>query len=255
MPPYVMPKYVLTYMDAKEFAYIIDSISVLVEEASFVLRSDGLFLRALDASRTAMVDLSMPKEAFEEFPEVEEEVKLGFNFKDLKKLLRRVKKGDKISLEIEESRVKVKLVGKSVRSITLPMIEVVSEELPTPKVVFTALVKTSSDVLASAVKDADAVADEVKFEANEDAFVISAASDKGEVEVRLDKGSELVYEFDVKEPASARYSLEYLVDIVSKASKISDIATVELATAKPVLLTFDIPAGGRIAYYVAPRVE
>ena len=63
-----MPKYVLTYMDAKEFAYIVDSVAVLVEEASFVLRSDGLFLRALDASRTAMVDLSMPKEAFEECP-------------------------------------------------------------------------------------------------------------------------------------------------------------------------------------------
>lgn len=81
----------LTYIDAKEFAYIIDSISVLVEEGSFVIRNDGLYLRALDASRTAMVDLVLPKEAFEEFPEVEE-IKIGLNFKDLKKLLRRVKK-------------------------------------------------------------------------------------------------------------------------------------------------------------------
>ena len=67
-----MSKYVLTYLDAKEFAYIVDSISVLVEVASFVVRGDGLFLRALDASRTAMVDLSIPKEAFEEFPEVDQ---------------------------------------------------------------------------------------------------------------------------------------------------------------------------------------
>ncbi|MEZ0319527.1 MAG: DNA polymerase sliding clamp [Pyrobaculum sp.] len=250
-----MSKPVLTYMDAKEFAYIVDSISVLVEEAAFVIRPDGLFLRALDASRTAMVDLTMPKEAFEEFPETEGEIKMGLSFKDLKKLLSRVKKGDKISFEIEESRVRIKLVGKSVRSVTLPLIEVVAEEIPTPKVVYTALVKTSSDVLASAVKDADAIADEVKFEANEEAFVISATSDKGEVEVRLDRNSELVYDFDVKEPASARYSLEYLVDIVSRTSKISDIVTVEIATAKPVLLTFDIPQGGRIAYFVAPRVE
>ncbi|MGC8994046.1 MAG: proliferating cell nuclear antigen (pcna) [Pyrobaculum sp.] len=249
-----MSKPVLTYMDAKEFAYIIDSISVLVEEASFVVRGDGLYLRALDASRTAMVDLIMPKEAFEEFPEVEE-LRFGLNLKDLKKLLRRVKKGDKISMEFEEGRLRIKLVGKSVRSITLPSIEVVGEELPTPKVVYTAMVKTASDILASAIKDADAVADEVKFDATEEAFVISATSDKGEVEVRLEKNSELVYEFDVKEPASARFSLEYLVDIVSRSSKISDIVTVELATAKPVHLTFDIPAGGKIAYFVAPRVE
>ncbi len=250
-----MSKYVLTYLDAKEFAYIVDSISVLVEEASFVIRSDGLFLRALDASRTAMVDLSIPKEAFEEFPEVDQELRVGLNFKDLKKILRRIKKGDKISMEVEEGRVRIKLVGKSVRSVTLPSIEVVTEDLPTPKVVYTATVKTASDVLTTAVKDADAVADEVKMEANEEAFIISASSDKGEVEVRLDKNSELVYEFDVKEPASAKYSLEYLVDIAGKTSKISDIVTIELATAKPLLLSFDIPAGGKISYYLAPRVE
>ncbi|ABL87616.1 monomeric archaeal DNA polymerase sliding clamp [Pyrobaculum islandicum DSM 4184] len=249
-----MSKHILTYLDAKEFAYIVDSISVLVEEASFIVRSDGLYLRALDASRTAMVDLSIPKEAFEEFPEVEE-LRIGLNFKDLKKVLRRIKKGDKISMEIEEGRVRIKLVGKSVRSITIPTIEVVSEDLPTPKVVFTAMVKTASDVLASAVKDADAIADEIKFEANEEALLMKASSDKGEVEVKLDKNSELVYEFDVKEPASARYSLEYLVDIVGKTSKISDIVTIELATAKPLLLTFDIPAGGKISYFLAPRVE
>jgi proliferating cell nuclear antigen len=250
-----MSKYVLTYLDAKEFAYIVDSISVLVEEASFVVRGDGLFLRALDASRTAMVDLSIPKEAFEEFPEVDQELRVGMNFKDLKKILRRIKKGDKISMEVEEGRVRIKLIGKSVRSVTLPSIEVVGEELPTPKVVYTAMVKTASDVLATAVKDADAVADEVKMEANEEAFVISASSDKGEVEVRLDKNSELVYEFDVKEPASARYSLEYLLDIVGKTSKISDIVTIEFATAKPLFLSFDIPAGGKISYFLAPRVE
>ncbi|ACB40604.1 proliferating cell nuclear antigen (pcna) [Pyrobaculum neutrophilum] len=249
-----MSKHVITYLDAKEFAYIVDAVSVLVEEANFVVRSDGLYLRALDPSRTAMVDLSIPKEAFDEFPEVEE-LRVGVNFKDLKKILRRVKKGDKISMEVEEGRIRIKLVGKSVRSITLPSIEVVGEELPTPKVVYTAMVKTASDVLASAIKDADAVADEVKFEANEEALVIGATSDKGEVEVRLDKNSELVYEFDVKEPASARYSLEYLVDMVGRTSKISDIVTIELATAKPLLLTFDIPAGGKIAYFLAPRVE
>jgi proliferating cell nuclear antigen len=249
-----MSRRALTYLDAKEFVYIVDAISVLVEEAALAVRQDGLYLRALDASRTAMVDLTMPREAFEEFPEAGE-LRVGINFKELKKIIRRVKKGDKVSLEFEEGRIKVRLVGKSVRSITLPSIEVVGEELSTPKVTFTAMVKTASDVLAGAMRDADAVADEVKFEANEEALVISASSDKGDVEIRLDRNSEFVYEFEVKEPASARYSLEYLVDITSKTAKISDIVTVELATAKPMLLTFDIPAGGRISYYLAPRVE
>lgn len=250
-----MAKYVITYTDAKEWSYILDSIAVLVEEAAFVFRQDGLALRSLDPSRTAMVDLFIPKEGFEEYPELESEIKMGINFKDFRKLLRRLKKGDKISLEIEESKLRVKLIGKSTRSITLPLIETAVEELPTPKVVYTATVKTASDVLSQALKDADAVAESVKFDVDEEALYIRASSDKGEVEVKLDKGGELVYEFDVKEPASATFSLEYLVDIAGKASKVSDIVTIELATAKPISLTFDIPAGGKLTYFVAPHVE
>ncbi|MFB6489804.1 MAG: proliferating cell nuclear antigen (pcna) [Thermoproteus sp. AZ2] len=250
-----MAKYVITYTDAKEWSYILDGIAVIVEEAAFSLRQDGLALRALDPSRTAMVDLFIPKEGFEEYPEVESEVKIGVNFKDFRKLLRRLRKGDKISLELEESKLRVKLIGKSTRSITVPLLEVAAEELPTPKVVYTATVKTASDVLDQAMKDADAVADAVKFDVDEEALYIRASSDKGEVEVKLDKGGELVYEFDVKEPASAVFSLEYLVDITSRASRVSDIATIELATAKPISLTFDIPAGGKLTYFVAPRVE
>ncbi len=248
-----MSKPTLVYTDAKEFVYIIDSISVLVDEAEFIIR-DGLYLRALDASRTAMVDLVIPKESFEEFPEVGE-YRMGLNFKDLKKILRRVKTGDKIAFELGEGKVRIKLVGRSVRSVTLPLVEMISDELPTPKVIYTATVKTTSEVFESAIKDANAVADEVKLEVNEEAFIISAASDKGEVEVKLDKNSEFVYEFNVREPASAKYSLDYLIDIVQKTAKISDIVTVELATAKPLFLTFDIPAGGKISYYLAPRVE
>ncbi|MGC8582197.1 MAG: proliferating cell nuclear antigen (pcna) [Thermoproteus sp.] len=250
-----MAKYTITYSDAKEWSYILDSIAVLVEEAAFVFRQDGLALRSLDPSRTAMVDLFIPKEGFEEYPELQSEVRMGINFKDFRKLLRRLKKGDKISLEIEESKLRVKLIGKSTRSITLPLIEAAAEELPTPKVVYTATVKTASDVLSQALKDADAVADSVKFDVDEEALYIRASSDRGEVEVKLDKGGELVYEFDVKEPASATFSLEYLVDIAGKASKVSDIVTVELATAKPISLTFDIPAGGKLTYFVAPHIE
>lgn len=250
-----MDKYIITYSDAKEWAYIINAIAVIVEEAGLVFRQDGMALRSLDPSRTAMVDLFIPKEGFEEYPELQSELRIGLNFKDFKKLLRRLKKGDKISFEVEESRLRVKLIGKSTRSITLPYLETPAEELPTPKVVYTAMVKTASDVLDQAMKDADAVADTVKFDVDEEALYIRASSDRGEVEVKLDKGGELVYEFDVKEPASASFTLEYLVDITGKASKVSDIVTIELATAKPISLTFDIPAGGKLAYYVAPHIE
>ena len=241
----------VTYPDAKEFSEIINAISALIEEASFTLASDGLKLRALDPSRTAMVDLLIPREAFEEFPEsLSEEVRIGVNFDDFKKLLRRIKKGDKIGMEVSEGKLRVRLIGKASRTMTLPLIDIGAEELPTPKVVYTVLAKVSSDSLNEALKDAD-----VKFDAKDDGLYISASSDKGDVEVKFEKEGEVMFEYDLKEPATAKYSLDYLVDTVSKAYRISDIVTVEFATQKPIALTFEIPMGGKLTYYIAPMIE
>ncbi len=84
---------------------------------------------------------------------------------------------------------------------------------------------------------------------------MSASSDKGDVEVKFEKEGEVMFEYDLKEPATAKYSLDYLVDTVSKAYRISDIVTIEFATQKPIALTFEIPMGGKLTYYIAPMIE
>jgi len=246
----------IIYSDAKEFTYIVQSIAVLIEEAAFTITNEGIRLRAIDSSRTAMIDLFMPREAFEEYPsDLSEEIRVGVNFDDLKKILKRVKKGDRIGLEISEGKVKVKLIGKATRAVALPIIDVPGEQLPTPKVVFTVTAKVSSDALKEAMKDADVIADSVKFEAKDDGLYIIASSDRGDLEVKFERESEAMFEYDLKEPATARYSLDYLVDIVSKAYRVSDIAVIEFATTKPIALTFEIPMGGKLTYYIAPMLE
>ncbi len=246
----------LLYSDAKEFVYIVESIAVLLEEAAFTITSEGLKLRAIDSSRSALIDLFMPREAFEEYPsEISEEIRVGVNFSDLKKILKRVKKGDRIALEVSEGKLKVKLIGKATRAVMLPIIDVPVEQLPTPKVVFTVTAKVASDALREAMKDADVIADSVKFEAKDDGLYITASSDRGDLEVKFERDSEAMFEYDLKEPASARYSLDYLADIVSKAYRVSDIAVIEFATGKPVSLTFEIPMGGRLTYFIAPMLD
>lgn len=244
----------LVYPSAKEFAYIVDAVAALVDEAEFVVRRDGLYLRMLDMSRTAMVDLAIPREAFEEFPDVEE-LRVGLNLKDLMKILRRIKKGDKIAIEPGEGRVRVKLVGKSTRSVALRPVELIPEEMPRPKFTVAATLRVTSAVLLTMLRDVAVVGDEVRFEASIDAFVAKGVSDRGEVEVRLERGSEFVYGYEVREPASAKYSLDYLLKMAQRGAKISDVATLEFATARPVALTFDLPSGVALTYFLAPRVE
>ncbi|GGP21020.1 DNA polymerase III sliding clamp [Thermocladium modestius] len=245
----------LIYPDAREWAAIVDAIAVLIEEATFSVAQDGLRLRALDPSRTSMVDLFIPKEAFEEYPDVGSEEHIGINFNDLKKVLKRSRKDDKVMLETDNGKLKVKLVGKAARTITMPMLDIGMEQLPTPKVVFTVTAKLASDALDQAIKDVEIIADAIKFEGKEDGIYVKASSDKGDVEVKFEKEGDVMFEYDLKETAAAVYSTDYLADAVARASSISDIVTLEFATQKPIALTFEIPMGGKLAYYIAPRMD
>ena len=243
------------YPDAKEWKYLIASLATLIDEANFVATSEGLKLRALDPSRIAMVDLEMPSEVFEEYEIDEEKIKIGVNFDDLNKVVKRGRADERVMFEVSERRLKVTILGKAERSFALPLIDVYGEELPVPRVTFTVTAKMLSDVLKDALSDASLVSDSVKFRGETDYLLLSARSDRGEVEVRFSMDAGSLIDYEVEEPASAAYSLSYLTDIVKKSAQLTDVTTLKFATNKPISLSFEMPGGGKLTFYLAPRME
>ena len=242
------------FPDARDWKYLIQSLEAIIDEANFVADDEALRLRALDPSRIAMVDLYIPREAFNMY-EVEGEVRIGVNFDDLNKILRRAKKDDRVIMAVEGGRLRITLSGKAERTFSLPLIDIVGEELPTPRVTFDVSAKMLSDTLRDALKDAEMVSDTAKFVGEEAELKIVARSDKGELEAKFSMEAGSLLEYEVKSPATASYSLNYLNDIVGKAYRVSDVVTVEFSTNKPLSLTFDIAGGGVLRYYLAPRME
>lgn len=243
------------FQDARDWRYLMESLNAIVDEASFIMDSEALKLRALDPSRIAMVDLHVPREAFSTYDIGESQVKIGVNFDDLNKVLRRAKTEDKIIFEIEGRRFRIILAGKAERSFSLPLIDVVGEELPTPRVTFDVIAKMLSDTFRDSLKDAEMISDTVKFVGEENILKVIAKSDKGELEAKFSPESGSLIEYEVRQPSTASYSLNYLDDIVSKAYRISEIVTVEFSSNKPLSLSFEIAGGGTLRYYLAPRLE
>lgn len=243
------------FPDARDWRYIIESLETIVEEASFIADGEALRLRALDAARIAMVDLYLPRESFTVYEIDEERARVGVNFEDFNKILRRAKSGDKILCRVAGGRLKVTLAGKADRTFSLPLIDIVGEELPVPRVTFDVTARMVSDTLLDALKDAGLISDSVKFIGEEREMKIQARSDKGEWEAvfSLEKGS--LIDYIVKQPSYSSYSLNYLEDIVSKAYRISDLVTIEFSTNKPLCFTFEIAGGGTLRFFLAPRME
>lgn len=242
------------FPDAREWRYIIESLSTIVDEANFVATESGLSLRALDPGRIAMVELDMPREIFEEY-ETDGEVKIGVNFDDFNKIIKRAKADNKLILEVRENKLIVILQGRVERRFTLPLLDIAGQELPEPKLNLTVMAKMLSDTFRDSLKDASLISESIRLKAMEDRLILQAKSDKGELEAvfTLEAGSLL--DLEITEPAESSYGLDFLEKIVSKAYRISDIITLQFATNMPLSMTFDIAGGGSLKYLLAPRME
>lgn len=250
---YVSFKFAFT--DARLWKNIVDALSSLVDEVVFIADENSLRARAMDPSHVAMVDFELPKAAFNEY-ECSGEVKLGINLEDMSRIMRRAGGGDELELSFypEKNKLNVTFKGTSIRTFKIGLLDLTHEETPVPSIKFNAEIKMTADALKEALKDAEVVSDHVEVEASSEELKITASGDTGGVEVKLDKSSDALLELNVTEESKAMYALSYLMDMM-KATAASDTVTVQFSTSMPIKLEFNIIGGGRLTYWLAPRIE
>ena len=98
---------------------------------------------------------------------------------------------------------------------SLPIIEVEEKEQKIPQLTFPVTIKTKSDILTSAIEDADIVAESVSFIAEQSKFTIEAEGDLNKATVDMKQGEDTNIVSDSKEKVKARYSVEYLKKMVN----------------------------------------
>jgi proliferating cell nuclear antigen len=244
----------LRLADARLWRSLIAAISTLVDEASFTADKWGIRLRAMDPSHIAMVDFEWPKSVFEEYT-CEEETRICVNVNEMLKLLRRIGGDESIELSLEQNRINFVLRGRYTRSFGMSTLAPSTEEIPTPKISFNASARVTTGLLRSVLEDAQTVSDHVNIEFSQSKLTLKASGDVGNVAVEVEKGVEELLSLEVKEPSTATFSLNYLLEIVKMASNLSEVALVELSTDMPIRLSFELPQSGRLQYYLAPRIE
>jgi proliferating cell nuclear antigen len=246
----------LKVADARLLRDMITSISILVDEATFKLDPEGLKLRAMDPSRVAMIDFEWPKTIFEEYV-CDTPAKMCINITELLKLLKRAGKDELVELSLDDKtgRLQVAITGKYSRKFNMPTLEASEEEVPTPKLSFNVRVKATTDGLSQAIEDAQLVSDHVRLEADPEKLVFNAAGDLMGATITIQKGSDTLLELEAKESSKATFSLSYLTEIIKAASATSDIATLEFSSDMPIRLDFQQMKGGKLTFYLAPRIE
>jgi proliferating cell nuclear antigen PCNA len=230
----------------KHFSDVISVISQLVTEVNIKVKADGLSIVALDPVNVAMVIFEMPKTDFDVY-EAEDE-SLAVNLEDLKSVLKRLEKAEKIVLEKTDNMLSIYSKDGIRRKFSLALINLEEEERQKLKLNFTASIEMASDLFANAVEDALIVSDACNFITAKDSFTILASGTLNKSEITFSAD-----EVKISGEGKAKYSLEYL-EKFTKASKIFGKVKLSYKTDSPLQLDFfDDSLAMKLSFILAPR--
>lgn len=232
----------------------IDTISQLIGEGIFNLNKDGISLVATDRAMVAVVKFELKKDAFEDY-KCEKESSIGVNIENLLQILKRAKSSDKLILELDEkkSKLKIEIRGGGIRRFSVPLLDISKGEIPEiDQLDFSAKMQVKTEVIEEGINDADIISDSMIVETENGKLIMKTEGDSSSVRSEIDKDSGLV---EISgDNIKSRYALEYLKKMV-KAGKISEIASLQLGRDFPMKMEFIKPDKVSMGFVLAPRVE
>ncbi|MEM4165409.1 MAG: proliferating cell nuclear antigen (pcna) [Nitrososphaerales archaeon] len=240
---------------AAEWKVVAKAVSTLVEEATFEASAEGISFRAMDPSHVALIDLFWPNSAFERY-ECDKQFRFTVRVAEFSKLLGRADAKDSVEVSSsDEGRLTIKFSNSYTREFTVNLVESTSQPTPLPKITFNAKLLITSSTFQQILSDISVVSDHITIEASKDKVSFAGRSEQGSASATLDRRSPEVLELTLNEPSKATYSIDYLLNI-TKAAASNQPMTLEYSTKMPLKLEFKLgEQGGKIAFYLAPRVE
>ncbi|MBD3191294.1 MAG: proliferating cell nuclear antigen (pcna) [Candidatus Heimdallarchaeota archaeon] len=243
----------LVLADAKVWKNIVESLTLL-DEANFIVSEKGVELRAMDPSRVAMVDFYLPASAFEEY-DCSGTYRLGVNIDEMHQIMARVKSSDLLAVTLEQrGKLVLTFDGAFTRDFGLSLLDLGDEEYPAPTLDHKANIKLTADTFQQVVKDAEIIGSHLHLRATEEGLTLRSSSETKDIKSFISRDSDVVAEFNVREASSAMYSLSYLKEM-ARAIKASKLVLLGFSTSMPIRVEFPIIAGGKIAYYLAPKMD
>ncbi len=247
------------YPAATKFKYIVQTIAKVMDEVPFVATPEGLEVKTLTPDKTTMIVLKLPMTAFEEYEIAEDKKTFVVPADELNRIAKRGTRNDMVELKLneEQRRLEVNFIDKKtgiIRSFYVPLREAIVEELAEPQVELTVVIRMEAEDFKNIINDAKIVSDEVEFIAYDDHIeVISISAQKKYTGVFRIGDPLISLEVRGSTPVRAKYSID-LLKATTKATSAADTATLEYGEALPMRISFDLPSGGILVYWVSPRI-
>lgn len=257
-------------MDAEMFRDLFELMTPLIlTEVQVAIRNDGLYMKQMDESKTAMTEMFVPKTYFVELKAGKRIKVLRLPVSDVKKALTKLAHGDTVRFTVAKNgRLHVEIKGKRLRVFDFPLYEAEAIEKRTPKIPYRVRAKMELEGLLVAIEDAQRIFLKkgrskkkeyyggVQLVTTAMGISVTSKTEDGlySAGTTLTSGWDIMrFEGGVGE--SVMIPVHLLAPVLKAVSKVTNMIQLEYTTDMPLHLIAELPFKGmRLEYWFAPRV-
>jgi len=235
---------------------VFSALTAITNEATIHLNKSRIWCCVTDEPKVSMCYFELlPKFLQSYTPPEEEEERFTINIVDVSKYIKKLGKKEKVIVEFETDKLRIKSIEKELHERTFPTFQHIEEAKPI-SLNYHNRVKITTDAIDRVLSRAGTIAEAVVFELNPDDFIIHLQGNIPSIyyKTTFTKEHESLIKIECNGKAIAKYGLIYLSDIFGACKGITDVVTLEFDNDTPLHINFAV-LFGRLEYWLAPRIE
>jgi len=235
---------------------LFESLKNILSDVNFKADSTGLKLTAVDGTTSAIVNLILYSEKFEEYI-CENSINIGISLASVFKILKGIKNTDTISFTILKSDPNNMVLTcqnsdkRSVIRSKIKLLDMDEKIYNIPDIHFDSYITMPSSDFQTYISDLSNISSEIEIKTNSDNMVMTAKGDFAEQSITINETNDKVA--DKKNENNGVYNIKY-IQLFTKSTNLCGTVEIYLKTNYPLTVLYNVANLGVLKYCLAPIV-
>ena len=244
----------LKTIQASAFKSVFEVLKDILNDVNLYITKDGIKIVTLDTARTALIDLFLPADNFEEYECENEEFIAGINISNTFKLLKPISNNDTLTLEINDrENLNFKIensMKKTTTNFKLKLLEIDEDRIEVPNIQTSVTTVMPSVDFQRICRDMINLSTEIEITRHDNHIVFKCDGDFANQKTDI----ECIDHENFNGKLSGVYSLKYLNLFTKATSMCSSIQIMMEDDMRFLILKYNVANLGELKFYLATKV-
>ena len=233
---------------------LFESLKNILSDVNFKADSTGLKLTTIDGTQSAIVNLHLMNDKFEEYI-CERPVNIGMNLLSVFKILKGIKHTDTISFTIynkEDSSMFIQSQNsdkKSTITSKIKLLDMDEKIYNIPDIIFESYITMPSCDFQTYISDLANISSDIEFISNVNNLTLKSVGDFAEQIITINETNN---DISNSEEQVGVYNIKY-IQLFTKSTNLCGTVEIYLKTGYPLTILYNVANLGQIKYCLAPK--